>query len=56
VCKFAEHLQADPATANEDHLREYFLFLRQKKGYTAEVEAAELDDVGGFNAPTMEFA
>ncbi len=33
VRKFAEHLQADPATATEDRLREYFLFLRQKKGY-----------------------
>jgi integrase/recombinase XerD len=33
VRKFAEHLQADPATATQDHLREYFLFLRQKKGY-----------------------
>jgi integrase/recombinase XerD len=34
VRKFAEHLQADPATATEDRLREYFLFLRQKKGYS----------------------
>jgi len=34
VRKFAEHLQADPATATENHLREYFLFLRQKKGYS----------------------
>jgi site-specific recombinase XerD len=34
VRKFAEYLQADPATASEDRLREYFLFLRQKKGYS----------------------
>jgi site-specific recombinase XerD len=34
VRKFAAHLQADPASATEDHLREYFLFLRQKKGYS----------------------
>jgi integrase/recombinase XerD len=34
VRKFAEHLQADPATATEDRVREYFLFLRQKKGYS----------------------
>jgi integrase/recombinase XerD len=34
VRKFAEHLQADPASATENHLREYFLFLRQKKGYS----------------------
>jgi len=31
--KLAEHFQADPATLTENQLREYFLFLRQHKGY-----------------------
>lgn len=34
VRKLAEHFQCDPATLTEDRLREYFLFLRQKKGYS----------------------
>jgi site-specific recombinase XerD len=34
VRKCAEHFQCDPATLTEDRLREYFLFLRQKKGYS----------------------
>jgi integrase/recombinase XerD len=34
VRKLAEHCQCDPATLSEDRLREYFLFLRQKKGYS----------------------
>jgi integrase/recombinase XerD len=34
VRKCAEHFQCDPATLTEDHLREYFLFLRQHKHYT----------------------
>jgi site-specific recombinase XerD len=33
VCKLAEHFQCDPATLNENQLREYFLFLRQHKHY-----------------------
>jgi integrase/recombinase XerD len=35
VCKLAEHFQCDPATLNENQLREYFLFLRQHKHYKA---------------------
>jgi site-specific recombinase XerD len=35
VRKLAEHFQCDPATLTEDHLREYFLFLRQHKHYKA---------------------
>jgi integrase/recombinase XerD len=31
--KLAEHFQSDPATLTENQLREYFLFLRQHKGY-----------------------
>jgi integrase/recombinase XerD len=31
VRKCAAHFQCDPATLTEDHLREYFLFLRQHK-------------------------
>ncbi len=34
VRKLAEHFQCDPANLTEDRLREYFLFLRQKKGYS----------------------
>ena len=34
VRKLAEHFQCDPAALTEDRLREYFLFLRQKKGYS----------------------
>ena len=35
VRKLAEHFQCDPATLTEDHLRQYFLFLRQHKHYKA---------------------
>jgi hypothetical protein len=35
VRKLAEHFQCDPATLNEDQLRQYFLFLRQHKHYKA---------------------
>jgi integrase/recombinase XerD len=31
--KLAEHFQCDPAKLTESQLREYFLFLRQHKGY-----------------------
>jgi integrase/recombinase XerD len=31
--KLAEHFQSDPAKLTENQLREYFLFLRQPKGY-----------------------
>lgn len=31
--KLAEHFQRDPAELTENQLREYFLFLRQHKGY-----------------------
>jgi len=31
VRKLAEHFQCDPATLSEDHLRTYFLFLREQK-------------------------
>jgi integrase/recombinase XerD len=31
--KLAEHFQRDPAELMENQLREYFLFLRQHKGY-----------------------
>jgi site-specific recombinase XerD len=33
VRKLAEHCQCDPATLNENQIREYFLFLRQHKHY-----------------------
>ena len=33
VRKLAEHFQCDPATLNENQIREYFLFLRQHKHY-----------------------
>lgn len=33
VRKLAEHFQCDPATLTENQVREYFLFLRQRKGY-----------------------
>jgi len=33
VYKLAEHFQCDPATLTEDQLREYFLFLRQRKRF-----------------------
>jgi site-specific recombinase XerD len=33
VRKLAEHFQCDPATLTEDQLRQYFLFLREHKGY-----------------------
>lgn len=33
VHKLAEHFQCDPAGLTENQLREYFLFLRQTKGY-----------------------
>ena len=34
VRKLAAHFQCDPATLNEDQLRQYFLFLRQEKHYS----------------------
>ena len=33
IRKLAEHFQRDPATLSENHIREYFLFLRQHKHY-----------------------
>ena len=33
VRRFADHLQRDPASATEDDLRRYFLFLRQHKKF-----------------------
>ena len=33
VRKLAEHVQCDPSTLTQDHLREYFLFLRQHKKF-----------------------
>ena len=33
VRKLAEHFQCDPATLNQNQIREYFLFLRQHKHY-----------------------
>ena len=34
VRKLAEHFQCDPATLTEDQLRQYFLFLRERKHYS----------------------
>jgi site-specific recombinase XerD len=33
LLRFADHLQRDPATASEDDLRRYYLFLRQHKKF-----------------------
>lgn len=33
VVKLAQHFQRDPATLTEDELRQYFLFLRQRKRF-----------------------
>lgn len=35
VCKLAEHFQCDPATLSQNQIRQYFLFLRQRKHYKA---------------------
>jgi site-specific recombinase XerD len=42
VRKLAEHFQCDPATLTEEQLRQYFLFLREHKGYkSAPMKAAK---------------
>jgi hypothetical protein len=33
LLRFADHLQRDPATATQDDLRRYYLFLRQHKKF-----------------------
>lgn len=34
LCRLSEHFKSDPATLSEDQLRQYFLFLREKKQFS----------------------